>query len=152
MSIRLRHTAPITIWSCYAPPAPHAEAEHRRFYDQLRHSLLQTPSNGISILCGDFNARIQKATSSAERNIIGKHTFDAQHANPHQHKSPEVQASRQRFLEFCLTHQLVIRNTWFQHRDPFLATYMAPGPNRSYHTWRKPRFDTLEYVLIPNKW
>ena len=98
------------------------------FYDQLQSTLSSIPSSDLLVILGDFNARVGSDFSSWNL-VIGPHGIG------------ECNENAERLLDFCASNQLIITNTWFQHKHLHQATWFRNG-NRSRTG------QMIDYVLV----
>ena len=108
LRLRLKcHMSYMTVVAVYAPTNPpnstsEAVGPSEAFYDQLQSSLFSIPSSDLVIL-GDFNAHVGSDVSSWN-SVIGPHSVG------------ECNENGEQLLDFCAGNQLIITNTWFQHK------------------------------------
>ena len=127
------HYSFATIIAVYAPTnLVNATAEARAssdvFYDQLQATLAAVPSRDLLIVLGDFNA-CTGANAVQWRSVIGLHG------------PKECNKNGERLLDFCACNNLVITNTWFQHKPIHQLTWYRNG-DRTNHG------HLLDYVLV----
>ncbi|KAF7247697.1 Craniofacial development protein 2, partial [Varanus komodoensis] len=116
----------ITVVQVYVLTTDAEEAEVDQFYEGLQHLLELTPKNDVSIIMGDWNAKVgsQKITG-----ITGR--FGVQNE------------ARQRLAEFCQENTLVIASTLFHQPKRLLYTWTSPdGQHRNQ----------IDYVLCSQRW
>ena len=106
----------------YAPINPpnsttEAVGPPEAFYDHLQSTLSSVPSSDLIVILGDFNTRVGSDFSSWN-SVIGPHGVG------------ECNENGERLLDFCSGNQLIITNTWFQHKLLHKATWFRNG-NRS---------------------
>ena len=91
-----------TVIQVYAPATDAKEAEAEQFYEDLQDLLELTPKKDVSLIIGDWTAKVG---SQETHGVTGKF-------------GPGVQnEAGQRLAEFCQENALVIANTLFQqHR------------------------------------
>ena len=134
MKIRLKcHLSYMTVLSVYAPTNPststsEASSASEAFYDQLQSSLTCVPSSDMLVIMGDFNTRVG-SDSSSWNSILGSHGIG------------ECNANGERLLDFCASNQLIVSNTWFQHKLLHQATWFRNSDrSRPGHM--------IDYVLV----
>ena len=89
----------ITVIQVYASTSNAKETEVEWFYEDLQDLLELTPEKDVLFLIGDWNAKVG---SQETPGITGKFGFGMRNE------------ARQRLIEFCQEHALVITNTLFQ--------------------------------------
>ena len=120
LRLRLKcHMSYMTVVAVYAPTNPtnstsDAVGDSEAFYDQLQSSLSSIPSSDLLVILGDFNARVGSDFSS-RNSVIGPHGIG------------ECNENGERLLDFCASNQLIITNTWFQHKLLHKATWFRNG-------------------------
>ena len=122
----------VTVIAIYAPvnrTNGHKDEESEAFYDSLQQVLHDTPKKDMLLIIGDFNARVH-SDKGLMNGLIGPHTVDQMNEN------------RERLLDLCLINDLIIANTFYQHKSIHQCTWMHPG-NKQWHI--------LDYVLINRK-
>ena len=123
LRLRLKcHMSYMTVVAVYAPINPpnstsEAVSLSEAFYDHLQSALSSVPSSDLIVILGDFNARVGSDFSSWN-SVIGPHGVGVCNENG------------ERLLDFCAGNQLIITNTWFQHKLLHNATWFRNG-NRS---------------------
>ena len=123
LRLRLKcHMSYISVVAVYAPINPpnstsEAVDPSEAFYDQLQSTLSSVPSSDLILILGDFIAHVGSDFSSWN-SVIGPHGTE------------ECNENGERLLDFCAGNQLIITNTWFQHKLLHTATWFRNG-NRS---------------------
>ena len=123
LRLRLKcHMSYMTVVAVYAPiNVPNSTSEavgpSEAFYDHLQSTLSSVPSSDLIVILGDFNARVG-SDFSTWISVIGPHGFGG------------CNESGERLLDFRAGNQLIITNTWFQHKLLHKATWFRNG-NRS---------------------
>ena len=120
--IRIRvktHFGFATIIAIYAPVNPtnttfDARAPSDAFYASLHSALSSAPSRDMTIVLGDFNARVG-SRSSQWSSVIGPY-------GPR-----ELNENGEQLLDFCASHDLIVSNTWFQHKPIHQLTSYRNG-------------------------
>ncbi|CAF3198492.1 unnamed protein product [Rotaria sp. Silwood2] len=114
----------ITINAVYFPMNPNGQQHETNaveiFYDDLQRTVDKVPSNDLLLLMGDFNARAGKQQHKTSGNIVGLHAID------------HINENGQRLIGFCSMNNLVISNTFFEHKPIHKMTWMHPG-NKKWH-------------------
>ena len=120
LSIRIKtHLSYATIIAVYAPtnptnPTSEACVPSDSFYDNLQATLSSAPQKDMIIIMGDFNARVG-SDSNQWKAVIGPHGLGVSNENG------------KRLLDFCSANQLIVTNTWFQHKPLHQATWYRNG-------------------------
>ena len=104
----------MTVVAVYAPTNPpnstsEAVGPSEAFKDQLQSTLSSVPSSDLLVILGDFNAHLGSDVSSWN-SVIGPHRVG------------ECNENKERLLNVCASNQLIIIDTWFQHRFLHKAT------------------------------
>ena len=125
LRLRLKcHMSYMTVVAVYASTNPTNSTSDtvgasEAFYDQLQSSLSSFPSSDLLVILGDFNARVGSDFSSWN-SVIGPHGIG------------ECNENGERLLDFCASNQLIITNTWFQHKLLHKATWFRNGNRFRY--------------------
>ena len=90
----------INIIQVYAPTQDHSDEELEKFYDNISDVMEYTKSGDITIILGDWNAKIGK---HHEYPVTGHHGLG------------ETNKRGLRLIDFCRTSNMTIANTLFQH-------------------------------------
>ena len=106
-------TKQLTTINTHIPQAMRNKEENEKTYKEIDKVIRANTSKGPVVTAGDFNARIQKATNSEERKIIGQWTFEPETARVHG-RVEGVMENRNLLIEHCTSHYLTICNTWFK--------------------------------------
>ena len=126
----------MSVVSVYAPANPSnstsdAASASEAFYDQLQSTLPCVPSSDLLVILGDFNARVGSNNSSWS-SVIGPHGIG------------ECNVNGVRLLDFCASNQLIVSNTWFQHKRLHQTTWFRNGDrSRPGHM--------IDYVLVSKR-
>ena len=141
----------LDVVSTYAPQACAAEDRaSEKHYDELNNILDSKYKFSPKIVVGDFNARLIKAMPH-ETSVIGPHTL-GKLSNEISELSDAQFQNRLRFTEFCLSHDMVAKNTYFEKSDEQLVTYKAVGVKEWKPPWHLHKFAQMDYFLISSKW
>ena len=95
-------------------PLPDARAPSDAFYDSLHPTLSSAPSCDMTIVLGDFSARIGSRCSHWS-SVIGPYG------------PSELNENGEQLLDFCAGHDLIVSNTWFQHKPIHQLTWYRNG-------------------------
>ena len=106
----------VTVISAYAPTLEKSKTNpqlREDFYNQLTGTLNKTPKNHLTLVLGDFNAKVGSGWANYPENL-GK--FGKGHVNE----------NGEQLLELCKLQNLVLTNTLFQHKLAHITTWTAP--------------------------
>ena len=105
-----------TIIQIYEPTTTQSDVKTEAYYEAITMMFKEVKSTDILLTIGDFNAKLEKGTY---QNLVGHFGLG------------ERSTRRDRLEQFCVEHDLVITNTYFQNpKDSFLhgrAKEMCPG-------------------------
>ena len=96
------------------PPMMRRKRKKDDIYQQLQAVLDRRGAKDITILMGDFNAKIGMDNTGYE-DITGTHGLGQIHENG------------ERFADLCALNQLVIGGSIFQHKRVHKATWISPN-------------------------
>ena len=104
----------MSIISIYAPTNPTDSTSESAqpsevFYGQLQSTLSSVPPSDLLVIMGDFNAHVGSDNSNW-RSVLGPHGIE------------ECNENGKHLLDFCTRNQLLVTNTWFQHKLSHQAT------------------------------
>ena len=100
------------------------------FYD-LQDTLSSVPSRDMVIILGDFDAHIS-SKFVLHSSVIGPHDLG------------ECNENGKKLLDFCMSNQLLITDTWFQHKPLNHVTWYCNG----YHS----KLDHMMNFVLVNSW
>ena len=118
----------ITIIQVYAPMSDHDDQELEEFYEQVENTIKKVPKKDITIVQGDFNAKVGPDAYKDWRGTIG------------QYGTGETNERGLRLLEFASSQRLTIANTLFPHKPSRRTTWHAP--NGRIH-------NQIDFILTP---
>ena len=103
LNAHLSYASVIIIYAPTNPVSTNTEASMQsdNFYDLLQDTMFSVPPRDMVIILGDFNACIGYDFVSPS-SMIGPHGLG------------ECNENGMRLLNFCVSNQLLITNTWFQ--------------------------------------
>ena len=104
----------LNIIQCYAPTNDAEEEKKNDFCQQLQAVLDRRGAKDITILMGDFNAKIGMDSMGYE-GIMGTHGLGQMNENG------------ERFADLCALNQLVIGGSIFPHKRIHKATWISPN-------------------------
>ena len=115
----------------HAPTEGATQEDKDKFYEDLRMCANKGPPHNVTIILGDFNARISDDSHKQNPQIVGKHTY---------HRVTNDNGNR--LVEFCQTTQLRVGQSRF------------PQPEKRLWTWRLPTgsLAELDHILVNGKW
>ncbi len=124
----------ITVFSVYSPVNPTdkqmIEASDK-FYNDLQDTVNKVSTDDMIIIMGDLNARVKgDQQQSRLNNCIGPFTVDALNENG------------TRLIDFCTINNIIVANTFFQHKLIHQTLWMHPG-SKVWHM--------LDYTLVNKK-
>ena len=118
----------VTVIAVYAPINPSADTSKTdSFYNDLQNTLDKAPNSDMTLIIGDFNARVGIQQHITSRNVIGPHAVD------------EINYNGERLIDFCSINNLIVSNTFFKHKPIHQKSWMHPGQK----TWHM-----LDYNLV----
>ena len=86
-----------------------------------------------------------------ETSVIGPYTLG--NLDPELHVLSDAQSQhRLRFAEFCLSHDMAARSTFFEKPAEQLVTYKAVGVKEWKPPWQIHKFTQMDFFLINSKW
>lgn len=116
----------------YAPTADKNEEELENFYSDLQKTLRLTASRDITVVMGDFNAKIGEGRCDS---TVGQYGLGVRNERG------------DRLVEFCQENNLVVTNTFFKL------------PKRRLYTWKSPADkdnnivrNQIDYILIKHRY
>ncbi|XP_044227125.1 LOW QUALITY PROTEIN: craniofacial development protein 2-like [Thunnus albacares] len=101
------------IIQCYAPTNDAGEEVKARNYDSLNHLLGSNGARDLTILMGDFNAKIGGQNDGYEV-VMGKHGVG------------DMNENREMFAETCANNNLVTGGSVFPHKTIHKTTWVSP--------------------------
>ena len=103
----------LNIIQCYAPTNDAEEEKKDDFYEQLQSVIGKSKGKDMTIVMGDFNAKIGADNTGYEK-IMGTHGLGQMNENG------------ERFADWCSSNQLVIGGSIFPHKRIHKATWRSP--------------------------
>ena len=130
------HFSFATIIAVYAPTNPTSSTSEAmspsiEFYNKLQSTIASIPHKDMVSVLGDFNAQVGQSSPHC-KSIVGPFTSDNTNENG------------SHLLDFCVSNNLIISNTWFQHKSIHHTTWYRNGDrSRTGHM--------LDYVLVSRR-
>lgn len=118
----------MNIIQAYAPTCDKSDDMIEEFYSDLEKAMCLTKKGEITIVLGDFNAKIGK---NATKEISGHYGLG------------ERNARGERLIQFCAEHHLSAVNTFFKQHPRRLYTWKSPA-DREGHIIR----NQIDFILI----
>ncbi|CAH8466653.1 unnamed protein product [Schistosoma haematobium] len=103
----------MNIIQCFAPTNDYNEDAKDQFYNRLQSIVEKCPTKDLTILMGDFNAKVGTDNTGYE-DIIGRHGLGERNENG------------ERFANLCAFNKLVIGGTIFPHKRIHKTTWTSP--------------------------
>ena len=103
----------LNIVQCYAPTNDSEEEDKDQFYLRIQKILGTFPTNDVTILMGDLNAKIGSNNTGYEQ-VMGIHALGTMNENG------------ERFADLCALNNMVIGGSIFQHKTIHKATWISP--------------------------
>jgi hypothetical protein len=118
ISVKTKHTI-LNIIQVYAPTSSHSNEECDELYNEVKKLLKITKKEDVSIVMGDFNAKVGAGSVDG---VVGNYGLGSRNERG------------DKLIEFCIDQNQVITNTWFKL------------PARRLYTWKHPA-DSSERIL-----
>ena len=115
LTARLHKHLNISVVVVYAPTKAAFENDKNEFYQQLSSIFDELPRHDLKLLLGDLNAQVT-LDGGLISGVVGGHSL---------HSSLNDNGTR--LLDFCVTHQLAIGGTLFEHKDIHKGTWRSPN-------------------------
>lgn len=121
----------LNIIQVYAPTLDKEDEEIEQFYADVEEAIQLVKRGEITIIMGDFNAKIKQG---AEENIAGTHGLGSRNRRG------------DRLVQFCLENDLCISNTFFKLPPRRIYTWKSPAdqPNNIVR-------NQIDFILV-KKW
>lgn len=133
ISIKI-HSKPVNlnIIQVYAPTSDSNVEEIEQFYGELETILQKIPNREITIIVGDFNAKVGDTKDDNHlRHIVGKYGIGTRNERG------------EMLLNFCAGNGLTIMNTVHQQHIRRVYTWQSPGDRCR---------NQIDYILIRTRW
>lgn len=120
----------LSVIAAYAPTNNASDDDKDQFYADLTDCITNIPSREVTLLCGDFNAKLGEI-DICERSSAGSYTLGNRCDNG------------MRLISFAMQHALSITNTQFRRGPHQLATWKSnDGKTRNQ----------IDYIMINKRW
>jgi exonuclease III len=133
--IRLKFKAKpqnMNVIQIYAPTASSTEEEIQEFYNKLEITIQDIPNKEITIMCGDFSAKIGNTEQDEYiRNVVGKYGIGRRNERG------------DRLIQFAVENDYTIMNTTFKHHIRRPYTWKSPGDSSR---------NQIDYFLAKTRW
>lgn len=118
----------VNVVQVYAPTADSSDEEIESFYEDLIHVIKSIPKKDLTIIMGDFNAKVGKGRVGE---IVGPYGLG------------ERNERGDRLCNFCEEYQMVVTNTFFKLHPRRLYTWKSPkdSPNQIIR-------NQIDYIMI----
>lgn len=103
----------ITVIAAYGPNEDEAAEIKDRFWEDLNE--VTERSRGKVYVAGDLNGRV--GNDSRRNNVIGKHGEE------------KVNNNGRRIIDFCTLNNMIVTNTYYEHKDIHKYTRQGKGKN-----------------------
>ena len=124
----------MTVFAVHSPVNPsnkQAADISDKFYNDLQDTLNKVSTDDMIIKVGDLNARVgNMQPQETASNSIGPFTVDSTNENGF------------KLIDFCTINNLIISNTFFEHKTVHQMSWMHPG-NKTWHM--------IDYTLVNKK-
>ncbi|XP_012544182.2 transposon TX1 uncharacterized 149 kDa protein [Bombyx mori] len=121
----------LNIVQVYAPTEKAKEEDIDCFYESLEATLNTISNREITIILGDWNAKIGNTCNDDLPSIVGNFGLGVRNERG------------QRLLDYCIERKFCIANTCFQHHPRRLYTWTSPGARYR---------NQIDYILINSRW
>lgn len=124
VELRNKNKNRLTIIIVYGPNEDDSAINKDNFWQQL--TVIMEEINGKIYIAGDFNARVG-TKDEIYKEVIGKHGEKIRNNNG------------KRMLDFCILHNLLVTNTFYEHKDIHKYTRVVESRNEK---------SIIDYILI----
>ncbi|XP_062609792.1 craniofacial development protein 2-like [Saccostrea cucullata] len=120
----------VSIVSAYAPTDNAEEEAKDNFYSSLQAVLDDIPRHDVTLLMGDFNARVGRVNHNRRR-VMGQHAVG------------DLTDNGERLISICEENDFVIGGSLFAHKTIHKMTWTSPdGRTKSQ----------IDHIVINSKW
>ncbi|CAM4833486.1 unnamed protein product [Rotaria magnacalcarata] len=124
----------VAVITIYAPINPknqqQASTTTDSSYEDLQTTINKAPKCDMLLIIGDFNARVGQEQHRTSSSVVGPHAVDT------------INDNGEHLVDFCSINNLIMCNTFFQHKSVHQKSWMHPGSK----TWHM-----LDYTLVNKK-
>jgi len=103
----------MNVIQCYAPTNDSEDEVKDQFYNRLQSVIDKFPERDVTILMGDFNAKIGSDNIGYEE-VMGQHGLGIMNDNG------------ERLADLCAVNKLFLGGSAFPHRRIHKATWLSP--------------------------
>ena len=114
----------------YAPTNEAKDEDKEAFYHQLQTVYNRTPRRDVTLVMGDFNAKIGSDNANRET-VMGKYGLGSMN------EKGEI------FSDFCVSNELIIGGTIFPHKQCHKVTWRSPNARTE---------NQIDHVTIVRRW
>ena len=118
----------LTLFVAYAPRSSHNATVQDAFWSQLSEEISRAPRHDMTMVIGDLNASTGQDRHGID-SVLGPWTNSAARNRP-----------GESLIDMCLLNNMVITNTFFQHKEIHRNTFQGSQVNS------KPKM--IDYVLV----
>ena len=111
----------------YAPTAESEDEEIKQFYEELERAKKCLKSQDITIIMGDFNAKVGDERVD---DVVGPYGLGTQNERG------------SKLIEWCQMNEFIITNTWFENHPRRQWTWKSPGDRTR---------NKIDYILIQKR-
>src|SRR6218665_2963651 len=104
----------ISLVQVYAPTAERENDEIEVFYQEMTNTLKKIPKRDITVMMGDFNAKVGSVNIPP---VTGGEGLG------------RINERGERLIDFCMEQEICLTNTWFKQHQRRLYTWTAPDGN-----------------------
>lgn len=150
IQIKFKGTIQINRISVYMPQAGRTEEDKEIVYKELSNITSKAKGKGPMYIMGDWNARMQRHISKTERMVFGKWTFDSRNIDV-KDLADNVAWNRNRCINFCLQHKLILTNTLFKKPIEKTATHRIVGVIETAQI-QKNTHQQIDFIATQTRW
>ena len=129
----------LNVLSVYIPHDGHDLEYRQHIFDDLSKYTRRDHDHESTVVFGDFNAQLGYVGTD-EESIIGQHVFKKTLC-----QKPGI-SNRDLLLEHCTTHEVLVKNTFFDYPDELLVSYFNLSA-KPMDTISTQAFSQIDHVL-----
>ena len=119
----------ILLCQIYSPATADSDEEIKKFYEEVEHAINEKKTwDDIVIVMGDFNAKIGKGEQGE---VVGTRGLG------------ERNERGERLVEFCISNNLIVCNSWFEQKENSKYTWLAPDGKTK---------NQIDYIMINKRY